>query len=105
MPGNESGGVGSFWYSFDYGMAHFVSLDGETDFPFSPEWPFLRDIEGHNETLPTEDQTFITDSGPFGAINGSIEENESYEQFNWLAKDLASVDRTKTPWVIAMSHR
>jgi len=104
MPGNESGGVGNFWYSFDYGMAHFVSINGETDFPFSPEWDFARDVEG-NEALPTESQTFITDSGPFGAINGNDEENESYEQFNWLAKDLANVDRTKTPWVIAMSHR
>ncbi len=31
MPGAEVGGVGNFWYSFDYGMVHFVSLDGETD--------------------------------------------------------------------------
>jgi len=105
MPGKESGGVSNFWYSFDYGMAHFVSLDGETDFPFSPEWPFLRDIAGKNETFPTEAQTFVTDSGPFGAINGSITENESYEQYNWLVEDLASVDRAKTPWIIAMSHR
>ncbi|KAK3069565.1 hypothetical protein LTR53_011997 [Teratosphaeriaceae sp. CCFEE 6253] len=28
MPGEESGGVGNFWYSFDYGLAHFVSIDG-----------------------------------------------------------------------------
>jgi hypothetical protein len=26
------------------------------------------------------------------------------EQKEWLKKDLAAVDRTKTPWVIAMSH-
>jgi len=31
MPGEESGGVSNFWYSFDYGLAHFVSIDGETD--------------------------------------------------------------------------
>ncbi len=65
MPGNESGGVGNFWYSFDYGNAHFISIDGETDFPYSPEYPFVRDITG-NETLPTENQTYVTDSGPFG---------------------------------------
>lgn len=87
-------------------MAHFVSIDAETDFPFSPEWPFLRDVENSNETLPTEAQTFVTDSGPFGAIKDKeITVNAAYEQYNWLAKDLASVDRTKTPWVIAMSHR
>lgn len=65
MPGNETGGVGNFWYSFDYGNAHFISIDGETDFPYSPEWPFVRDITG-NETLPTRNETYETDSGPFG---------------------------------------
>lgn len=106
MPGSESGGVGNFWYSFDYGLAHFVSLDGETDFPYSPEWPFIRDVAGTSETLPTEDQTYVTDSGPFGAIDANNwKDNSAYQQLQWLEKDLASVDRSKTPWVIAMSHR
>jgi len=106
MPGNETGGVENFWYSFDYGLAHFISLDGETDFAFSPEWPFLRDSSGKNETLPTESQTFITDSGPFGAIDSSaITDNTAYAQYQWLQTDLASIDRSKTPWIIAMSHR
>lgn len=104
MPGNESGGVGNFWYSFDYGNAHFVSIDGETDFPYSPEYPFVRDITG-NETLPTENQTYITDSGPFGYINGSWKDNEAYQQLAWLHDDLAAVNRTETPWIFAMSHR
>ncbi|KAF7193734.1 Acid phosphatase [Pseudocercospora fuligena] len=105
MPGEESGGVGNFWYSFDYGMAHFIALDGETDFAYSPEWPFVRDIKG-DETLPTESETFVTDSGPFGKIdNKDWKNNEAYEQYQWLKKDLAKIDRTKTPWVIAMSHR
>lgn len=104
MPGNETNGVGNFWYSFDYGLVHFIALDGETDFPSSPEWPFVRDLSG-NETHPTEDETYITDSGPFGYIKGNLTENESYEQYNWLVDDLAAVDRCKTPWVIAMSHR
>lgn len=25
-------------------------------------------------------------------------------QFKWLAKDLAAVDRTVTPWVVVMMH-
>jgi hypothetical protein len=33
MPGQETGGVGNFWYSFDYGNAHFISIDAETDIP------------------------------------------------------------------------
>lgn len=104
MPGKESNGVGNFWYSFDYGLAHFISLDGETDFANSPEWSFAEDISG-NETHPKESETFITDSGPFGAVDGSANDTKSYEQYKWLKKDLESVDRKKTPWVIAMSHR
>jgi hypothetical protein len=104
MPGAETGGVGNFWYSFDYGLAHFVSIDGETDFANSPEYPFAADLTG-NETSPKANETYVTDSGPFGAINGSYKNNKAYEQYQWLSKDLASVDRTKTPWVIVMSHR
>jgi len=105
MPGEETGGVGNFWYSFDYGLAHFVSVDGETDYPYSPEWPFLRDLSG-NEILPMENETFSTDSGPFGTIDGDQwKVKTAYQQYKWLKKDLESVNRTKTPWVIAMSHR
>ncbi len=103
MPGSESGGVGNFWYSFDYGLAHFVALDCETDIAFSPEWPFIRD---NPSGQPTEKQTFVTDSGPFGAIDGgNWRDNSAHEQIQWLQKDLAAVDRSKTPWVIVMSHR
>jgi hypothetical protein len=86
-------------------MAHFIALNGETDYAFSPEWPFLRDIKG-DEVLPKENEIFVTDSGPFGAIEGNNwKYNKAYEQYRWLEKDLASIDREKTPWVIAMSHR
>jgi hypothetical protein len=104
MPGDDVGGRSNFWYSFDYGLAHFVSFDGETDYYQSPEYPFVADLKG-NETEPTATQTYITDSGPFGFINGSYKDNKAYEQIQWLQKDLASVDRSKTPWVFAMSHR
>jgi hypothetical protein len=105
MPGPESGGVGNFWYSFDYGLAHFIAINGETDFAYSPEWPFVRDAKT-GESLPKENETFVTDSGPFGAIdNNDWRNNEAYEQIQWLKKDLAAIDRKKTPWVIAMSHR
>ncbi|OBT80077.1 hypothetical protein VF21_01118 [Pseudogymnoascus sp. 05NY08] len=104
MPGDETGGVGNFWYSFDYGLAHFVSIDGETDYAYSPEWPFVRDLK-NGESHPLETETYPTDSGPFGKIDGTWQDNTGYEQYQWLAKDLASVNRTKTPWVIAMSHR
>ncbi|KAE8132731.1 hypothetical protein BDV38DRAFT_287448 [Aspergillus pseudotamarii] len=77
MPGTETGGVGNFWYSFDYSLGDFISMDGETDYPNSPEWPFTEDIKG-DEKLSTASKTFITDSGPFGAVNGSYKAKESY---------------------------
>lgn len=66
-----------FWYSFDYGMVHFVSINTETDFADAPD-------------------TSKLDAGPFGRPNQQIE---------FLKADLASVDRKVTPWVIAMGHR
>jgi hypothetical protein len=103
MPGAETGGVGNMWYSFDYGLVHFISFDGETDFANSPEYPFARDLS-KGETRPKENETYVTDSGPFGTV-GNYSDTKTYEQYQWLAKDLASVDRTKTPWVLAMTHR
>ncbi|XP_066927057.1 uncharacterized protein [Clytia hemisphaerica] len=52
-----------WWYSYDYGMVHFIMMSTEHD--FSPESP----------------------------------------QYTWLEKDLKSVDRTKTPWIIIGGHR
>ena len=104
MPGSESNGVSNFWYSFDYGLAHFVSFTSETDFPSSPEKPYASDIKG-SEALPQVNETYITDSGPFGYVNGSYKSNEAYEQWQWMKQDLAAVNRTKTPWVFAMAHR
>ncbi|KAG6329001.1 hypothetical protein ID866_10088 [Astraeus odoratus] len=81
MPSDESGGNGNFWYSFDYGLAHFVVVDSETDFPVGLQAP---DGPGGTDAG--------ADNGPFGYPN---------EQIQWLEKDLAGVDRKKTPWVIA----
>jgi hypothetical protein len=103
MPGTETGGVGNFWYSFDYGLAHFVAIDAETDFANSPEWPFVADTKGKG--LPTPSETYVTDSGPFGAIDGDYKVTTNYQQYKWLEQDLAKVDRSKTPWLIVMSHR
>ena len=60
-------------------MVHFVQIDTETDL-------------GHGIIAPDEpDGPEGEDSGPFGLVN---------QQINWLTKDLRTVDRKKTPWVI-----
>lgn len=70
-----------FWYSFEYGMVHVVMIDTETDFPDAP------DTEGGSAHLG---------GGPFGALG---------QQLAFLEADLASVDRTVTPWVVVGGHR
>ncbi|KAI6020974.1 Metallo-dependent phosphatase-like protein [Pisolithus microcarpus] len=85
MPSDESGGDGNFWYSFDYGLAHFITLDSETDLPVGLQSP---DEAGGSDAGG--------DNGPFGYPN---------EQIQWLEQDLASVDRSKTPWIIIGLHR
>ncbi|RSH85650.1 hypothetical protein EHS25_003790 [Saitozyma podzolica] len=85
MPGNPTEANRNFWYSYDDGMVHVVFFDTETDL-------------GGNFTGPDEPGGFYgEDSGPFGTYKN--------EQIDWLKKDLAAVDRKKTPWVIAMGHR
>ncbi|KAG5984636.1 hypothetical protein E4U55_003857 [Claviceps digitariae] len=70
-----------FWFSFEYGMAHIVMIDTETDFADAPDEPHGSAHLG---------------AGPFGAPN---------QQLQFLDADLASVDRTITPWVIVAGHR
>ncbi|KAI1261191.1 Metallo-dependent phosphatase [Xylariaceae sp. FL1019] len=70
-----------FWYSFEYGMLHFVMIDTETDFRSAPDGP------GGSAGL---------DSGPFGGAN---------QQLAFLEADLQSVDRSVTPWVVVGGHR
>lgn len=70
-----------FWFSFDYGMAHVVMIDTETDFQNAPDQP------GGSANLY---------GGPFGTPN---------QQINFLENDLLSVDRSITPWIIVAGHR
>jgi len=85
MPSSESAGLGNFWYSFDHGMVHYVQIDTETDL-------------GHGLIAPDEPGgSEGEDAGPFSNIKNA--------QTNWLAEDLASVDRAKTPWILVAGHR
>lgn len=85
MPSDLSGGEGNFWYSFDYGFVHYVIFDTETDLGTGRVG-----AEEPGGSSGAHD-------GPFGATMNS--------QLDFLEKDLASVDRFLTPWVIALGHR
>lgn len=82
MPTQESHQTNNFWYSYDYGMAHMISLNTETDLGVGLSGPIANISTNHN--------------GPFGGLN---------EQVDWLISDLKAVNRTKTPWVIVGLHR
>lgn len=76
MPSN---GAKNMWYSFNFGPVHFVSINTETDYPYSPTTP---------ET--------ILGSGAGGGFG---------DQLTWLENDLSSVNRTERPWIIVYGHR
>ena len=85
MPARESGGAGAqMWSSFNYGLAHFVSWNSETDFPNAAE-------EKHGDTG-------ILPAGGF-APDGEL--------LRWLEADLAAADanRAARPWILVGSHR
>ncbi len=81
MPGEESNGYKNLWYSFDYGLAHFVIINTETDFKNAPSGPGSR-LNGENF-----------------ALDGA--------QLKWLKADLAAANnnRCKHPWIIVSGYR
>lgn len=82
--GQQPGYLQNMWYSWDYGMTHFVQLNTETDLASGVVAPDEPGGSGH------------LDAGPFGTPN---------QQLDWLEADLAAVDRTRTPWIIVSGHR
>lgn len=84
MPSASSGGVESMWYSFNYGKAHFVGFNTETDWSEAPE--------------KTHDDSGLVPAGGF-APDGTL--------LKWLEADLASASasRSQYPWLIVTGHR
>lgn len=90
MPGQASGAGdnSNMWYSFDYGIVHYVVLNSETDF------------EGAPEQAPLTPDYPNFEAGPFGGQNSNTP-----TQTQWLQSDLAAVNRSVTPWIIVGAHR
>jgi len=84
MPSTESGTeeiARNMYYSFNYGFAHFISIDCESTLPDAPEGEHAFWIQG----------------GPFG------------DQLTWLENDLINAnspqERAQRPWIIVGGHR
>ncbi|KAI3476364.1 hypothetical protein L1887_62016 [Cichorium endivia] len=85
MPSSVSGGFKNMWYSYDVGMVHYVVFDTETDLGEGLVGP--EDVGGSSHAT----------DGPLATPSSA--------QMDFLKKDLAAVDRSKTPWVVAAGHR
>ncbi|CAF1128841.1 unnamed protein product [Adineta steineri] len=83
MSGELSGGYKNMWYSYDYGQAHIVMINTETDFKDAPSGP--------GTTL---------NAGNFLGIDS---------QLAWFEQDLIEANkpenRAERPWIIVAGHR
>jgi hypothetical protein len=88
MPSAESGGNTNMWYSWNYGPAHFVSINTETD------W------DGAEEEGTGDSHIPWMKAGGFG---------EDGEFLRWLEADLKAASEAKArgdiSWIIVGGHR
>lgn len=82
----------------DYGMDSL----GECGIPYSTRFNMPGPTYG-----PLRNLWYSFDMGPVHFVVMSTEQNflAGSEQWNWIQKDLKSVDRSVTPWVIFHGHR
>lgn len=85
---------------------------------FHPSWGnFGDDSSGecavpvyHRFTMPKNGNAVFWYSFDYGSVHNVMVSSEhdcspGSDQYKWLVKDLASVDRSKTPWIILTGHR
>lgn len=60
-----------------------------------------------NQNEPTDQSWYSFDYGSIHFIFMSTEHDFRVQssQYNWIQKDLSSVNRKKTPWIIFSGHR
>lgn len=93
-PGNHEYGRGQTWSVYDerYNAQRFVA--GYSD-SISPRFYSFNAGLTHWVML---------DGNPWMGYDDEVELGMVRPQYNWLQRDLASVDRRATPWVIVLSH-
>lgn len=88
-PGTTSGSNSSHYYSFDSNTIHFIFLNSEI---YGDE-PYGNYAFGQPGQMPT------------WVLSEDTRNADAILQRNWLANDLASVDRSRTPFIIVCMHR
>eukprot|EP00735_Rhodelphis_limneticus_P012681 TRINITY_DN59_c0_g1::TRINITY_DN59_c0_g1_i1::g.14719::m.14719 TRINITY_DN59_c0_g1::TRINITY_DN59_c0_g1_i1::g.14719 ORF type:complete len:495 (+),score=147.38,sp/Q9LMG7/PPA2_ARATH/36.78/5e-76,Metallophos/PF00149.23/1.6e-17,Metallophos_C/PF14008.1/7.6e-08,PhoD/PF09423.5/1.9e-05,Metallophos_2/PF12850.2/0.031 TRINITY_DN59_c0_g1_i1:51-1487(+) len=91
-------------YMVGLGNHEELTLDagGECGYPYRARFEMPS-----NGMADGADLWYSFDYGPihFTVISTEHDISPSSQQFEWAAKDLASVDRSRTPWVIFTAHR
>ena len=88
----DSGSASFLWYSFEAGPAHVVVLCS------CAARNSRRGILEARNSAPNSPTPQSTTFSRYAATGPGS------SQFEWLKRDLAKVDRTKTPWLIVMQH-
>ncbi|RDX65612.1 Purple acid phosphatase 15, partial [Mucuna pruriens] len=82
FPSEESGSSSTFYYSFNAGGIHFIMLGAYIDYDKTVQLTLFFPLILQSELLIAM----------------------AAEQYKWLERDLASVDRSITPWLVATWH-
>ncbi|PSS26490.1 Inactive purple acid phosphatase 27 precursor [Actinidia chinensis var. chinensis] len=72
---------------------------GECGVPYETYFPM---------PVPAKDKPWYSiEQGPvhFTVISTEHDWSQNSEQYNWMNKDMASVDRSRTPWIVFSGHR
>ncbi|GMI84926.1 ARABIDOPSIS THALIANA PURPLE ACID PHOSPHATASE 27, purple acid phosphatase 27 [Hibiscus trionum] len=81
--------------------AHYSNMDsgGECGVPYETYFPM--------PTAAKDKPWYAIEQGPvhFTVISTEHDWTQNSEQHKWMTKDMASVDRSKTPWLIFTGHR
>jgi len=77
------------FYSYNVGLVHFVSIQTEDN----AINPYERSLDESDSLTKEEELRFNQHFGKDSA------------QYQWLLKDLESVDKSKTPWIVLFTHR
>ncbi|KAI3962740.1 hypothetical protein MKW92_032597 [Papaver armeniacum] len=78
-----------------------AQADNKTFAAYSSRFAFPNEESGSSSTFY---YSFNAGGIHFIMLGAYIDYNKSGEQYNWLEKDLANVDRSVTPWLVATWH-
>ncbi|KAF7845567.1 Purple acid phosphatase 15 [Senna tora] len=97
FPSKESGSSSTFYYSFNAGGVHFIMLGAYIGYDKS--------VCGSNLNQKIDvNKTNVKERLKLEVLEVWLSVMVMAEQYKWLQRDLDSVDRSITPWLVATWH-